>query len=230
MTLDYYDLKREEIRPLLPQRATRVLDVGCGRGATTRWLKTIYPNARFEGIEINGALSNELSEVYDKFYIANLSIEVPEVNKFDLVLLLDVLEHTVDPLHVLKKLVSFAESDAVLIVSVPNVAHYSVAAPLFFHGRFEYSDMGILDRTHLRFFVRESAVELMNSAGLRVVDGVVNGLQGSRAKLVDRLTLGRFRSLLVKQYVMKAVLNPGNTPQGEIDWRPSQDELASADT
>ena len=145
MSLDYYDLQRDEIRPLLPQKATRVLDVGCGRGATTRWLKTIYPNARFEGIEINSALSNELSQVYDKFYIGNLSIEVPDVNNFDLVLLLDVLEHTVDPLHVLKKLVSFADSDAVFIVSLPNIAHYSVAAPLFFHGRFEYQDLGIFD-------------------------------------------------------------------------------------
>ena len=82
---------------------------------------------------------------------------------------------------------------------------------------------------HLRFFVRERAVELLNSAGLRVVEGVVNGLQGPRAKLADRLTFGRFRSRLIKQYIMKAVLNPGKTPQGEIDWRPSQKELASAD-
>jgi hypothetical protein len=54
-----------------------------------------------------------------------------------------------------------------ILVSVPNVAHWSVRLSLLF-GRFEYARSGILDRTHLRFFTRRSFLRTLELAGLEV--------------------------------------------------------------
>jgi hypothetical protein len=58
-----------------------------------------------------------------------------------------------------------------VVVSLPNVMHHSVLAGLM-RGRWDYQDLGPLDRTHLRFFTRATAVELMEGAGL-VIDSLV---------------------------------------------------------
>jgi hypothetical protein len=50
---------------------------------------------------------------------------------------------------------------------VPNVANVTVRAALL-AGRFPYAERGILDRTHLRFYTRRSARELIAQAGFRI--------------------------------------------------------------
>ncbi len=108
---------------------------------------------------------------------------------------------------------------ATLIVSVPNVAHLSVSLPLLFGRRFEYADGGILDRTHVKFFVESTAVGLLNDAGFEVTDGVVNGLVGAKTKALDILTLGLMRNHLAKQYIMKGRLKPKPFSQTPVAWK-----------
>ena len=79
----------------------------------------------------------------------------------------DVIEHLSDPLGVMRELNRHLAPGALVIVSVPNVAHLSVRLSLLF-GRFEYGNRGILDRTHLRFFTRRTFVEFLGRAGLTV--------------------------------------------------------------
>ncbi len=79
----------------------------------------------------------------------------------------DVLEHVPDPVGVLRKLKDAATDDAVFVVSVPNVAHLAVRLMLLF-GYFPKMDRGILDRTHLHFFTRDTAEAMLRDAGLRV--------------------------------------------------------------
>lgn len=87
--------------------------------------------------------------------------------QFDCVLLGDVLEHMADPGGVLRGLKKYLKPGAVLIVSLPNITHYSIRWNLLF-GRFERTDAGILDRTHLQFFTRESARALLADNGYKV--------------------------------------------------------------
>ena len=218
MCVDYFGHSRTEIAPLLPNKATKILDIGCGRGATSLWLKSLYPDARFVGVEGNESLRSELAKVFDEVHIADLNQGMPVIASADLVLLLDVLEHTVNPEEILRKIVASAANDAVFIVSLPNVAHLSVSAPLFLQGRFDYQEAGILDRTHLRFFVRGSAIGLLNAAGLQVLQGIESGLGGPKTRLLDRLTLGLLRDRLVKQYIMKGAANSNKHVQAEIPW------------
>ena len=76
-----------------------------------------------------------------------------------------MLEHTPDPVSVLKRLREAAAEDATFIVSLPNVAHLAVRLMLLF-GRFPKMERGILDRTHLQFFTKDTARAMLREAGL----------------------------------------------------------------
>jgi SAM-dependent methyltransferase len=216
----YYSFTRREIAPLLPQTASCILDVGCGAGSTSAWLRTLYPNAKLVGFEGNPELRPRLESVLDEVHIVDLNSSTPKVAA-DLVLFLDVLEHLASPEGLLREMLADLPQSATVIVSVPNVAHASVSIPLFFQGRFDYQEAGILDRTHLRFFYRDSAVALLNRAGLRVTEGLEGGLDGPKTRLLDQITFGRLRNHLAKQYIMRADLMPVGEVQGPIKWRPA---------
>lgn len=49
---DYFSHARQEILPLLPPNCGRVLELGCGSGATLGWLKQTQKSVYTVGIEI----------------------------------------------------------------------------------------------------------------------------------------------------------------------------------
>jgi SAM-dependent methyltransferase len=218
MTENYFNFTRSEIAPLLPRAVTRVIDVGCGAGATSAWIKSLYPTATTVGLEGNPALRSELESKLDEVHIVDLNAAIPSVGAADLVLFLDVLEHVNSPENVLRQILLDLPKAGHVIVSLPNVAHLSVSIPLLFRGEFEYCDAGILDRTHVRFYVRDSAVRLLNDVGLRVVKGLESGLSGPKSRLFDRLTFGLIRDRLAKQYILLATPMPTGGSQGPIEW------------
>lgn len=216
--MNYYHHARREIQPLLPKTLTRILEVGAGAGATLGWLKTVYPTAETTAVELNTGLSNELKQNADVVIFGDIDESLAQLKSYDLILLLDVLEHLPDPTNTLQKLSKLLMPGGHVIVSVPNIAHLSVAIPLLMQRRFAYQDAGILDRTHLRFFVENTAVKLLNDANLIVTAGLITGLQGPRAKILDRLSLGLLRHHLTKQYIMLGELSDREFVQQEIQW------------
>jgi 2-polyprenyl-3-methyl-5-hydroxy-6-metoxy-1,4-benzoquinol methylase len=86
---------------------------------------------------------------------------------FDAIVCGDVLEHLTDPLSALASLNSRLSTGGRIVVSVPNVAHLWVRLSLLV-GRFEYTDRGILDRTHVRFFTRRTLIAMLAQAGLSI--------------------------------------------------------------
>jgi len=89
--------------------------------------------------------------------------------KFDRVLLLDVLEHLMRPERLLAEAMNALNPQGRLIVSLPNVANIAVRLALLF-GRFTYTERGILDRTHLRFFTRKTARRFLEENGCQVLE------------------------------------------------------------
>lgn len=163
----------EENRALVASlgRPRTVLDVGCGvglNGAAAR-----RKGARVTGIEIVPASIERAKKVLDEVIAADITSDASVRaalggRTFDLLLFADVLEHTVDPRAVLERMLPHLAEDGHVIVSLPNVAAWTVRLGLL-AGRFDYQPSGILDDTHLRFFTRETAQNLLESAGLEVL-------------------------------------------------------------
>ena len=76
-------------------------------------------------------------------------------SQFDYIIFADVLEHLQDPTTVLKDCQGLLNHHGEIIISIPNVAHFSNRLGLLF-GIWNYGARGILDKTHLRFYTKSS--------------------------------------------------------------------------
>jgi len=203
----YYSFVRREIEPLLPSRADHALEVGCGQGGTLAWLKDSGIAGRTTGIELDAASAAAARRYVDHLIEgdAEAAIDSLPAESLDLVLCLDVLEHLVDPWRAMARLTRALRPGGSVIISVPNVRHYSVALPLLWSGRWQYEHAGILDRTHLRFFTRASARALLSGAGLECAGGIDTGLEVTRKRELWKPLLARsaWRDLGVFQFVMR---------------------------
>lgn len=154
----------------IPQYAN-VLELGCAYGDMARVLKHQL-NCRVIGIEQNREAAEYAEQSCDYVFIENLddphSLDALQYETFDIISLVDVLEHLNNPLGLLKRLKPLLlESDGRLLLSVPNVAHASVRLELL-SGSFDYEDAGILDRTHMRFYTADSIQSLLREAGYTI--------------------------------------------------------------
>jgi SAM-dependent methyltransferase len=166
----------------------RILDIGCGAGANARAVKARCPSSEIVGVEPDPAAARLATAACDRVVIGTLSDFSCRLDtSFDAVVLSDVLEHLVEPVRFLTDLLARPDCAAArLFVSVPNYAVWynrlRTAA-----GRFSYAWSGLYDRTHLRFFTRESLDELFEHVGLAVVDrGATPSLVQSTAPLLRR--------------------------------------------
>jgi 2-polyprenyl-3-methyl-5-hydroxy-6-metoxy-1,4-benzoquinol methylase len=89
-----------------------------------------------------------------------------ENEKFDYLLAGDIFEHLADPKSILIKIKDFT-NDGSLVLSLPNVAHYSIRLSLLF-GYWNMTETGILDRTHLHFYTLKTAKELLANSGWEI--------------------------------------------------------------
>jgi 2-polyprenyl-3-methyl-5-hydroxy-6-metoxy-1,4-benzoquinol methylase len=205
---DYHGHARVEIGPLCPPQSMRVLEVGCGNGATLDWLRRNDRCGRTVGIEIDPLAADDARHRVDRVLCGDavqLLDEAADEAPFDLLLCLDVLEHLVDPWHFVARLSRLLTPDGVLIASLPNVRHWRVVADLAVRGRWRYRSSGVLDRTHLRFFTRESAIELFDGSGLRVRRCIASRPpRGSAGWWGRQLTLGAAADLFAVQFLLSA--------------------------
>ncbi len=152
----------EEARALAPGTKLRVLDVGAATGYIGDAIRAAR-EAELVGVESDASARSQLR--YERAF--ETLDAVPATEGYDLGLLLDVIEHTPDPRATLEKTARTLKAGGTLLVSVPNVAHWSMRLLLLL-GRFDYKESGILDRTHIRFFTRRSYLATLREAGLTV--------------------------------------------------------------
>jgi 2-polyprenyl-3-methyl-5-hydroxy-6-metoxy-1,4-benzoquinol methylase len=154
---------------LLVADGSRVLDIGTATGTVAEALRE--RGARVWGVEIDEAAAKEAAKACEQIVIGDveqldLDAELDQ-HEFDWLLLLDVLEHLRDPLATLKRSASLLAPGGRVLISIPNVAHTSVRLQLL-RGHFQYTETGLLDRTHLRFFDQDSVRELLAAADLSI--------------------------------------------------------------
>lgn len=203
---DYFAHARKEIAPLLPKKCGRVLEVGCGSGATLGWLRRDHQAAHTVGVEIAESAAEIARTLANEVFCLDFERhDLPgDAQPFDLILCLDVLEHMVDPWAVVDRLATrYLKVGGTLLVSLPNVRHYSVVLALLFGGRWDYEDAGLLDRTHLRFFTQASAKALLTHPHLGPVLCTATGFSGwSVKRVINAATLGVFKELVTYQYFL----------------------------
>lgn len=171
----YFRFERPELLALVPETARRVLDVGCASGAFGESLKRARPECEVSGVEYVQDAVNEASTRLDRVARVDLNgeIDLPfPPGYFDTMVFGDVLEHLLDPLATLRRLMSWLAPGGVVVSSVPNVAHWSVVLPMLVEDRWHYTDEGLLDRTHVHLFTLREALALLREAGLSDVQHV----------------------------------------------------------
>lgn len=151
--------------------AAKVLDIGCWSGFNGRHLRS-RRNVIVDGIEPLAEMAQIAARDYRTVHSMTVeaALEGPLADagaSYDVVLMLDVLEHLVDPATVLRRVRDVLRPGGIGLVSLPNVAHWSVRKELAL-GRFTYAPSGLLDATHLRFFTMSSGVALVVSAGWEI--------------------------------------------------------------
>lgn len=171
----------------------RALDVGCAQGHLLGEL--VIQGWECIGVDSDSA---DVAACIERGLVAvefDITTDFPEsLGLFDLVVFADVLEHLPDPTRVLRNVHSLLNPGARVVISVPNVAHLSVRAQLLF-GRFPYSDRGILDRTHLRFFTRRTIKELLTGTDFSILQTTASAVP---LELVwPALTGSRFGQLIL---------------------------------
>ncbi|GAC44154.1 bifunctional glycosyltransferase family 2 protein/class I SAM-dependent methyltransferase [Paenibacillus popilliae] len=147
----------------------RILEVGCGCGASLLKLKNEYPLVELYGIELNesAACMAALIANVESGNIETIELTYPE-QFFDYIILGDVLEHLYDPWKVLTDISRCLKEEGNVLASIPNVMHFSLIRNLL-NGYWTYRDSGLLDRTHVRFFTFYEICKLFKEAGFESV-------------------------------------------------------------
>lgn len=150
-----------------------VLDVGCASG----YLGEILMR---DGNIVYGIDGNkEAVEIAGKKYKEVACLDLNDTNPahldnifggifFDTIIFADVLEHLLDPEATLRNFSRLLKPGGKIIVSLPNVALWRVRFNLLF-GNFNYTDYGVLDRTHLHLYTFKTGKELIENSGLRII-------------------------------------------------------------
>lgn len=158
------------------------------------------------GIEPNPAWATVAEQVLDVVVckpVEDALSSASDIGVFDCIVCADVLEHLVDPWATLTKLAdSHLDPEGFIVVSLPNVQHWSLGAEVLLRGTWPRRESGLFDRTHLRWFTRSDAIALLGNAGLEVkhIEGVYGGERWENAVL-NGITKTSFGQLLARQYL-----------------------------
>ena len=163
-------------------------------------------NNRVVGVDILPQIKqrDSLLEYYQADLDQGLNSVIEQIDnrKFDKVLLQDVLEHLRYPESVLKDCTRVLKPNGQVVVSVPNIANITVRLSLLF-GKFEYTDRGILDKTHLRFFTQKTARRMLEECGYEIQHSLMSVVPielivGVSARNIWMRTLTNALSVLTK--------------------------------
>jgi len=175
----YASVERQEMRDFLPNKYSKVLEVGCNVGNFRQFLSK---SCEYWGVEPFQEAANiakaKMNKVLIGFYdhVAN---EIPD-NYFDLVIANDVIEHMEQPWNFLQSIKQKMTANAFIILSIPNVRYFWNLKELLCKKDWEYKDFGILDITHLRFFTEKSIVRLLNENNFEIEK--IKGINSAKIK------------------------------------------------
>jgi methionine biosynthesis protein MetW len=182
---DSYDIISSLIK-----NGSKVLEIGCGTGSLLSYLSQ-YSQCVVEGVEPNKARADFAKEKGLSVINAYLTPDIKLLgSSYDFIVLADVLEHLADPSVLLLDSKKFLNHGGAYIISVPNMVHWSVRLKILC-GNLSYSQYGLLDATHLRWFSAQSIATYLGRLDFEIIKVYyTNG-----ASLPDYLSLPLFSRL-----------------------------------
>lgn len=172
--LGYYDNINLQLLALVDTTASVSLELGCGAGALASVLKRRAPLSDVICVEMNQDAAVQARTHLSQVIIGDIEEELTlqELDtalagrKIDQLIIGDVLEHLRNPWSVLENITDRMSNESTCVVCVPNSAHWSMLAQQLL-GRWEYTEQGLFDRTHLRFFTRSSTISMFQRFGFQ---------------------------------------------------------------
>jgi len=155
--------------------AERILDVGCGRGGFARLLS--LQGKVVDGVTLSEREASEAALYCANVYVCDLEKGLPDLppgQLYDAVVCSHVLEHIAYPDRMLAGISRCLKPTGILIVALPNLFVWKSRLRLL-AGRFEYTEIGLMDYTHIRWYTFASARRLLETHGFTVVEAVVDG-------------------------------------------------------
>jgi 2-polyprenyl-3-methyl-5-hydroxy-6-metoxy-1,4-benzoquinol methylase len=165
----------------------KLLDVGCGSGLLGKELKR--NKNKVYGMDSAKEVQAICDERLEKFYLEDITDykkvkQVLKNEEFDGIIFGDVLEHLTDPVEALQFYRQFLNKKGMVYISLPNIAVWYVRLGLLF-GKFDYTETGVLDKTHYRFFTKKTILRLLKECDLQPVSiDIVPGIFVGFAPLV----------------------------------------------
>jgi methionine biosynthesis protein MetW len=194
--------RHELIAKLLPEAAS-VLDVGCGDGTFGQHLASVRPDCTFYGLDVSSA-SVELARskglaaaVLDPCKTLREQVD----RQFDVVTIMEVLEHVHDAEALFRSLQSLGTRS--IVVTIPNVGFWGHRMRLALFGRFPVTTIIFHMKEHIRFWTYKDFAQWVALFGMRIE--AFHGQKGTGSRLNDVFAT-RFPALFASQVIY--VLRP----------------------
>lgn len=171
----YYGESSASVLERVPAGAVRVLDLGCGCGGNARVLSA--QGIAVDGVTLSKREAAEAAVHCADVYVGNLEDGLPNLPPgrfYDAVICSHVLEHIAYPDKMLADIAACLKAGGVLIVALPNLMLWKSRLRLL-AGQFEYTQTGLMDYTHIRWYTFASARRLLETHGFTVVEAVADG-------------------------------------------------------
>ncbi|GAA4458920.1 class I SAM-dependent methyltransferase [Nibrella saemangeumensis] len=206
----YYSYPRPEMLRYIDTGVKNILEFGCADGSFAAKVKEKF-DCNYIGVEPLSKYANiartRLNYVYEITAEEFISSSEGMENKYDVVIFNDVLEHLIDPYTLLKDLRMLLTQGGKVVASIPNFLNFQNIYSILRDKDFKYSEHGILDKTHLRFFTKRSIERLFNESGynIEIIEGINCNIKSKKFKALNLITNGYLDEFKFMQFAIVAV-------------------------
>ncbi|MFA5389277.1 MAG: class I SAM-dependent methyltransferase [Candidatus Omnitrophota bacterium] len=200
----YFIHDRGDLLAIFPECAKKVLEIGCGAGILGEALKGRGAEEVI-GVEKDRDSCISAGKRLDRALCLDAETDEMPFNEgyFDCIIYGDVVEHFNDPWGALKKHKRFLKEGGIMLASIPNIRYYKVLIRLL-AGTWDYTDAGILDRSHIRFFALINIRELFEDNGFSITSIRRNIVASRGFRILNFLLFGALKDFLTYQYYVIA--------------------------
>lgn len=208
---NYFSDIRWDIINLIPVGKNKILEIGCGTGNTGKVLKEQGKAVEVIGIEKIPYAAESARENLNAVITADIeTLKMPfDKGCFDYIIAADILEHLYNPWLTISNLKAYTKKDGFVIASLPNIRNWRIVWGLIFKGDWNYSNAGLLDDTHIRFFTKKTMMKLFQSEGftIHLITPRFRLEPANRYNILNNLTLHLLEEFWAEQYIIMARKN-----------------------